>query len=330
MVTIKDVARLAGVSISTVSRVLNNNSHPVNSETKERILSAIEELGFYPNAIARGLQANKTKTIGLILPDIGNPYYPGIVRGVEDVAHELGYTLILCNADRSRERTQEYVRVLRENRVEGIIFTGGGIAQDAQQGNFSEKDAVATVVIGKHWSNLPSVQVDNVKAAREACEHLLSFGHRQIATVTGPESSTTARDRLEGYRQGLATLGLTEHPEWIILGDFEVDSGYRAVAQLPRLGREGITAIFAQNDLMAIGVINALQQRGMKVPDDVAVVGFDDIPLASFVTPKLSTVAIPVYELGMTAMKVLAKLLVGQETESVTILETKLELREST
>ncbi|MHB1653546.1 MAG: LacI family DNA-binding transcriptional regulator [Desulfitobacteriaceae bacterium] len=330
MVTIKDVARLAGVSISTVSRVLNNNDHPVNSETKERILAAIEELSFYPNAIARGLQANKTKTIGLILPDIGNPYYPGIVRGVEDLAHELGYTLILCNADRSRERTQEYLRVLREKRVDGIIFTGGGIAQDAQQGNFFEKDAVATVVIGKHWSNLPSVQVNNVKAAREACEHLLSLGHRQIATVTGPEASTTARDRLEGYRQGLAAFGLTEHPEWIILGDFEVDSGYRAVAQLPRMGREGITAIFAQNDLMAIGVINALQQRGMKVPDDVAVVGFDDIPLASFVTPKLSTVAIPVYELGMTAMKVLAKLLVGQETESVTILETKLELREST
>lgn len=329
MVTIKDVARLAGVSISTVSRVLSSSDHPVNIETKDRILAAIEELGFYPNAIARGLQANKTKTIGLILPDISNPYYPGIVRGVEDIAHEFGYTIILGNADRSRERTQKYLRVLREKRVDGIIFTGGGIVQDAQQGNFFEQDTVATVVIGRHWSNLPSVQVDNVQAAREACEHLLSLGHHRIATITGPETSTTARDRLEGYKQGLKKYGIAERSEWIIQGDFEVDGGYRAVAELPKLGVEGITAIFAQNDLMAIGVVNALQEQGIKVPDDVAVMGFDNIPLASFVTPKLSTVSVPVYELGKTAMKVLIDLLNGLEVKPVTVLKTKLEIRES-
>lgn len=329
MVTIKDVAKQAGVSISTVSRVLNNSEHPVNTETKERIQAAIKELGFYPNAIARGLQANRTQTIGLILPDIANPYYPGIVRGVEDVAHDLGYTIILCNAERSKERTQKYLRVLRENRVDGIIFTGGGVVQDAQQGNFFEQDSMQAVVIGRHSSNLPAVQVDNVKAAREACEHFLSLGHRQIATVTGPETSTTVRDRLEGYRRALAGQGIPENPEWIVQGDFEVESGYAAAAGLEKLGSGGITAIFVHNDLMAVGVMNALKEKGVRVPEDVAVVGFDDIPLASLVTPRLTTVAVPVYELGVTAMQVLVGLLAGQEVAPVTVLETKLEIRQS-
>ncbi|BCV22844.1 LacI family DNA-binding transcriptional regulator [Moorella sp. Hama-1] len=330
MVTIKDVARHAGVSVTTVSRVLNNSQHPINPTTRERVLAAIEELGFCPNAAARSLQLNETRTIGLILPDIANPYYPGIVRGVEDVAHASGYTVILCNTDRSRERTQEYLRVLREKRVDGIIFTGGGAVEDASQSHFFEQENIATVVIGRHRGDLPAVQVNNTQAAREAVAHLLSLGHRRIATITGPGTSTTARDRLEGYKQALQDRGIGIDARLIIEGNFEFDSGYQAVARLPLRGADAITAIFAHNDLMAIGAMKAFQEQGLQLPRDVAVMGFDNVPLASYITPQLSTVAVPVYDLGMTAMKVLAELLAGREVPPVTTLATALQVREST
>ncbi|MBC7324442.1 MAG: LacI family DNA-binding transcriptional regulator, partial [Moorella sp. (in: Bacteria)] len=278
LVTIKDVARHAGVSVTTVSRVLNNSQHPISPETRERVLATIKELGFYPNAMARSLQLNETKTIGLILPDVANPYYSGIVRGVEDIAHENGYTVILCNTDRSRERTKTYLRVLREKRVDGVIFTGGGAVEDADREHFFEHGSVATVLIGRHKANLPAVQVDNVQAARQAVEHLLQLGHRRIATVTGPAVSTTSRDRLEGYYLALESFGVEADPDLVIEGDFEFYSGYQAVGQLPLSGPRRISAIFAHNDLMAIGAIKALQERGLKVPEDVAVVGFDNIP----------------------------------------------------
>src|SRR5680860_81120 len=329
MVTIKDVAKLANVSIATVSRVLNNSDHPVNVETKHRILNAIEELGFYANAAARSLQLNKTGTIGLIVPDIANPYYPGIVRGVEDLAHDLGYTVILGNADRSRERTQQYLRVLREKRVDGIIFTGGGIVEDATQGDFFEKSKIANVVIGRHSVNQSSVRVDNVQAAREACEHLVNRGHRHIATICGPNSSTTARDRIEGYRICLESHNLAIMDEQIIRGNFELESVYNALTQMHKVGPGGITAVFVQNDFMAIGLINALRDKGIRVPEDVAVIGFDDISLASIMTPKLTTISVPVYELGKVAMQVLSEILEGLDVPLVTTLETKLMVRES-
>lgn len=329
MVTIRDVARHAGVSVTTVSRVLNNSQHPINPETRERVLAAIKELRFYPNAMARSLQLNETRTIGLILPDVANPYYPGIVRGVEDVAHENGYTVILCNTDRSQERTKIYLRVLREKRVDGVIFTGGGAVEDADREHFFDQETVATVLIGRHRANLPAVQVDNVQAAREAVEHLLRLGHRRIATVTGPSVSTTARDRQEGYRLALASYGMEVDPGLVVEGDFDFQSGYQAVAKLPLSGSRMISAIFAHNDLMAIGAIKALQERGLRIPADVAVVGFDNIPLASFITPTLSTVAVPVYDLGVTAMGILAGLLAGREVPPVTTLAAHLEVRES-
>lgn len=330
MVTIKDVARHANVSITTVSRVLNETEHAVSPETKERVLKAIQELGFYPNAMARGLHLNKTRTIGLIIQDISNPYYPSIVRGVEDEAQELGYTVILANAYRSRERTTKYLNVFREKRVDGIIFTGGGVVKDAVEEKFFEHTHISTVVIGKSCNaKLPSVQVNNVQASREACEHLIKAGHRQIVTITGPEGSTTAIDRLEGYYQALKHHGIKPKDEWIIQGTFEFESGYSAVEKFPEIGRDKVTALFAQNDMMAIGAMKAFEEKGLKVPEDIAVIGFDNIPLSSFVTPVLSTVTVPVYELGRMSMKILSDLLLGHEVSRITTLPTKLTLRQS-
>jgi len=330
MVTIKDVAKHANVSITTVSRVLNQTEHSVNSETRERVLNAIKELRFYPNAMARGLHLNKTKTIGLIVQDISNPYYPSIVRGVEDAAQELGYTVILANAYRSRERTTKYLNVLREKRVDGIIFTGGGAVKDAAEDNFFERNPVSTVVIGKSFNaKIPSVQVNNVQASREACEHLIRQGHRQIVTVTGPEDSTTAIDRLEGYRQALMANGIDYREELVLRCNFEFDEGYKAVEKFLDVSNDKATAVFAQNDMMAIGIMKALQEKGLKVPENVAVIGFDNIPLASFVTPMLSTVAVPIYELGRTAMRIMSDLQSGHEISRITTLPTKLLLRQS-
>ncbi len=330
MVTIKDVAKHAKVSITTVSRVLNKTEHSVSPETKERVLNSIRELGFYPNAMARGLHLNRTKTIGLIIQDISNPYYPSIVRGVEDSAQELGYTVILANAYRSRDRTTKYLNVFREKRVDGIIFTGGGVVKDAVEENFFEHTHIATVVIGKSCNvKIPTVQVNNVQAAWEACEHLLKLGHKRIVTITGPEESTTAIDRLEGYNQALIHHGITPKDEWVIQGNFEFESGYKAIERLSEVGGEKITAIFAQNDMMAIGAMKALEEKGLKVPEDIAVIGFDNIPLSSFVTPTLSTVTVPIYELGRTSMKILSDILAGHEVSRITTLPTKLTLRGS-
>ena len=328
--TIKDVARHANVSITTVSRVLNQTEHAVNSETRERVLKAIEELGFYPNAMARGLHLNKTKTIGLIIQDITNPYYPSIVRGVEDAAQELGYTVILANAYRSRERTTKYLNVLREKRVDGIIFTGGGAVKDAAEDKFFDRNQIATVVIGKSCNaKLPSVQVNNIQASREACEYLITLGHQKIVTITGPEDSTTVIDRLEGYKQALKAHGLEPRDEWIFQGNFEFESGYNAVNRILEVYDNQKTAIFVQNDMMAIGVMKALQENNLRIPEDIAVLGFDNIPLASFVTPMLSTVAVPVYELGRTAMRIMSDLQSGHEVSRITTLPTKLLLRQS-
>lgn len=330
MVTIKDVAKHANVSITTVSRVLNQTEHAVNSDTRERVLKAIKELGFYPNAMARGLHLKETKTIGLIVQDISNPYYPSIVRGVEDAAQELGYTVILANAYRSRERTTKYLNVLREKRVDGIIFTGGGAVKDAAEDNFFERNDVSTVVIGKSCNaKMPSVQVNNVQASREACEHLIRLGHRQIVTVTGPEDSTTVVDRLEGYRQALMAHGIVFREEFVLRCNFEFDEGYKAVEKFLDVSNDKVTAIFAQNDMMAIGIMKALKEKGLKIPEDIAVIGFDNIPLASFVTPMLSTVAVPIYELGRTAMRIMSDLQSGHEISRITTLPTKLLLRQS-
>ncbi|SMB90544.1 transcriptional regulator, LacI family [Thermanaeromonas toyohensis ToBE] len=329
MVTIKDVARRAGVSVTTVSRVLNNTPHPVSPETRQKVLEAVAELGFCPNAAARSLQLHETRTIGLMLPDVANPYYSGIVRGIEDVAHEEGYTIVLCNTDRSRERTLKYLRVLREKRVDGVIFMGGGIAEDAKEDRFFQQEDIPTVVIGRHSGAFPSVQIDNAEAARQAVMHLLTRGYRYIGCIAGPSSSTTVQDRLAGYRRALVENGLEYEPSWVVHADFTPAGGYRAAQELlERQPRP--TALLVHNDLMAVGAIKALADRGLVIPRDVAVIGFDDIPLASYVTPGLTTVRIPVYELGATAMRLLRDLLVGQPVPEVTILPVDLVVRGST
>jgi LacI family transcriptional regulator len=329
MVTIKDVAKQANVSIATVSRALNKNDNSVKPETREKVLNVVKELGFYPNAIARSLHHKRTKMIGLIIQDISNPYYPRIVRGVEDVAQKRGYTVLLANVYRSKERTLNYLKVFREKRLDGVIICGGGAVKNAEKDNFFKDNLMSTVVIGKPLiEDLHSVQVNNYVAAKEACEYLINRGHKKIVTITGPKESHTANDRLEGYKDALRNYGIEPPEEWIIQGDFQYESGYKAIDYFPGIGRDKITAVFSQNDVMAIGIIKAMRERGFTIPKDIAVMGFDDTLFTA--SHGLSSVAVPVYDLGKTAMIILADMLADIDVPLITTLPTRLIIRETT
>jgi len=336
MINITDVAREAGVSIATVSRVVNNNDYPVRAATRAQVLEAVERLGFRPNDLARGLMQKRTRTVGLLVPDLANPYYPEIARGVEDAASAQLYALVFCNTDRRADKAEYYVNTLLQKRMDGIIIAGGGTDFTEASTAFAEYGA-PVVFIGRHAEGVHSVQISNSAAARDATSHLTMLGHRAIAFLAGPLALTSVQDRVDGYRAGLEDAGLEFDERLLREGDFGERSGYESaqalLAQDPRP-----TAIFAANDLMAIGAIAAVHDAGLTVPGDVSVVGFDGIALASYVRPALTTVAIPTYELGAAAMRMLLELVerkqnpdLGPEPEGgrTTWLPTELVVRES-
>jgi DNA-binding LacI/PurR family transcriptional regulator len=333
---ITDVAREAGVSIATVSRVVNNNDYPVRPETRERVLDAVRRLGFRPNDLARGLLQKRTRTVGLIVPDLANPYYPEIARGVEDAASAELYAVVFCNTDRRADKSEHYVDTLLQKRVDGIIIAGGGTDFTHASTAFAEFGA-PVVFIGRHRAGGHSVQIDNVAAARGATAHLAALGHREIAFVTGPLTLTSVQDRLAGYRAGLEAAGLGWDDRLVREGDFGERSGYEA-ARAALAAHPRPTAIFAANDLMAIGAMAAARDAGLAVPEDVSIVGFDGIELGSFVRPALTTVAIPTYEMGAAAMRMLLELVgrkqrpeagAGPPPERTVRLETELVTRDS-
>lgn len=325
--TIQDVARRAGVSIATVSRVLNRSAHPVRPALRERVEAAARDLDFRPSSLARGLAGRETRTLALVVPDIANPYYPRLSRGVEDVASAQGYTLIVCNTDYRAEKLAVYLRLLREKRVDGVLLAGGGREQPA---DIAELATVGLPVeaIGRHPLEAPSVRIDNVAAARAATEHLLRRGRRRVAFVGGPAEQTTVADRLRGYRQALRAAGLTVESDLEMEVGFSAADGERAGARLLGLAPRP-DGVFAFNDLIAVGLVHALLAGGCAVPDELAVIGFDDIPLAPYLRPSLSSVAVPAYELGAAAAERLVRRLAGEAVQGTLWLETRIVPRES-
>lgn len=300
-VGIRDVAAAARVSVATVSRVLNPElEYPIKEETRARVLDAIDRLGYRPNDLARALLQRSTRAIGLVIPDISNPYYPDLVRGCEDVASARGYRVVLCNTDRSAEKTGQYLNTLVSQRVDGVIVAGGGDAS-AWSPEVLDRYRMRVVVVGRHDVAYPSVQVDNVAAARAATDHLIGLGHRHVAFIAGPLGSNTVKDRLDGYRAALRDRGLSAPGALVREGTFAESSGYDAVAPL-LAAHPRPTALIAANDRMAFGALAALTDHGLRVPDDMSLVGFDDTTLAAYTRPALTSVAIPTYEIGSTAM----------------------------
>lgn len=300
-VTARDVGRLAGVSASTVSRVLSGKL-PVSEETRERVLAAVQGLGYRPSLIARELRARSSTTVGLVVPDILDSYFHVLARGLEDAAREAGFSVILCNTDRDPHRERQYVGLLWEKQVRAVILAGGGIASDRHLSEFESAD-VRLVAIGPHGLRCPTIRVDNRAAIASAVRHLVEEGAERIGCIGGRREWMIHQVRLEGFTAGLESYGLEVRRELVWEGNFDIPSGRAAVMQALEQG-VSFDGLVAFNDYSAIGAIEALKGAGLRVPEDVVVVGCDDIPLARLVSPSLSTISFPLYEFGRAAMEV--------------------------
>lgn len=303
-VTIKDIARKAGVSYATVSRALNNRPE-VNEKTRREIQKLAEEMGYKPNALARSLVTRESKTLGLIIPDITNPFFPEVARGAEEAAAQAGYSIFLCNTNWEEEKERKYLALLEEKRVDGIILASV-INDEQQMMEYLADSTVPLIMINRVLKNVHThyVVIDNVRGAGLVMEHLIENGHRDIAFVGGLSHVEATRERLQGYKMMLGAYELPVKPELIRLGSFRRESGYSNALELLKLSPRP-TAIFAANDILALGVLQAAADLNLRVPGDLAVVGFDDIPFASYAEVSLTTVAQPKYAMGEMAAKIL-------------------------
>lgn len=304
-ITIADVAREAGVSLMTVSRVINEKDD-VSSATRKRVLHAIEHLGYRPSGIARGLATQHTGTLGLVVPDIANPFFAEIARGVEHVAHAESYNVFLCNTDEDQDRELAVLNSLAEKWADGIVLCSSRLDDDALMQVTHSHPAVVLVnrSLGKETTGVSTVRVDDFTGGRMATQHLVNRNHRSIGFLTGPVGSHSGQWRLQGYRDALHKAGLTPSPAWIQPCSPIAAAGCKTAKDVLSASPE-ITALLCYNDLVAVGALNACAELGLRVPEDVAVVGFDDIPLAALVTPSLTTCHIPRYELGAKAVELL-------------------------
>jgi LacI family transcriptional regulator len=324
----RDVAERADVSVTTVSHVINA-TRPVSDELRQRVLAVMEELGYQPNRLARSLRRGKTHTIGMIIPDSINPFFAEVARGVEDTSFAQEYSVILCNSDGNLDKELLYTNVLIEKQVDGILFVAAGLSTE----RILELQArrIPLVVVDRDLpdASVDSVLTDNAQGGWLAARHLIELGHRRIACITGPSDITPSAQRVTGYRQALGESNLALDETLILKGDFQYGSGYRAARQLLATLHPP-TAIFACNDLMAVGAMSAAVELGLRVPADLSVVGFDDVRLASFANPPLTTVVQPKYEMGVVAASMLLERMRDLDIPARRrVFETSLQARQS-
>lgn len=303
MPTIREVAQKAGVSYTTVSHVINNTRR-VSTPVRERVLAAMQELGYRPNALARSLRRGETKTIGLILPDSANPFFAEVGRAIENAAFRSQYSVILCNTEGDQAKERVYTEVLQNKQVDGLIFVAAGDQPDALQEIAAR--GLPVVVIDRDCSQpeLDTVITDNFEGGRQAGSHLAQIPNLRAACITGPSNLTPSAQRFVGFQQALHEAGIELREEWVLRGDFHPHSGYQAALHWLKAAQRP-NAIFCCNDMMAIGVLRAAAELGVTVPQELEVIGFDDIELASYTHPPLTTVAQPKTQIGETAVRLL-------------------------
>ena len=306
--TIYDVARRAGVSASTVSRALAN-THPVASRTRHRIEAAVQELGYRSNHVARSLAISSTESIAILLPDLTLAFFPELVRHIQLAAEGRGYSLILCNTLNDAGRELAYLDFLRGKRVDGVLVVGLGVHVDALAQVVRDLPVVC-LDPDVNLPGAPMVQIDNRGGARLATQHLIDLGHRRIAHIAGTPTRTVSRERLQGYRQALRRAGIAVDPGLVAPGDFTEEGGRMATSLLLEEDSPP-TAIFAGNDQTAIGAIAALHERGLAVPGQVSVVGFDDVHVSAHIQPPLTTIREPVAEIANAAIDLLLERIRG-------------------
>jgi LacI family transcriptional regulator len=328
MVTILDVAKLAGVSPITVSRVVND-SPGVNPKTRERVTKAIAELHYIPNAMAKSLRSKKTHILALVLTDVTNPFWTTVARGVEDTAAQNGFHVILCNTDENPDKESNYITVLLQRRVDGILLAPS--SGDRRRLLPLKRQKIPCVLIDR---KVEGFKADVVRSASKegACrltEHLLQLGHRRIAMISGPAHISTAEDRYEGYREALRNHGIEVDAALIKQGTYKEDSSSLFVEELLS-ATPPPTAIFATNNLMGIGVLQALREKGVRVPEDLALVCFDDIPQASAIYPFLTVCAQDPYRMGVLSAELLIDRIKSRRRRTrEIILDTSLIIRKS-
>ncbi|NBE54786.1 LacI family DNA-binding transcriptional regulator [Streptomyces boluensis] len=317
MAGIKDVAAAAGVSAATVSRVLN--AHPsVSEDARARVLAAVAELGYRPNAVARSLRTAQTRTLGLVISDVMNPYFTELARSVEEEARALGYSVIIGNADESPRLQDDHVRTLLDRRIDGLLVspTDGGSPQMLD----AARTGTPTVFVDRWIADVdvPVVRADGRAAIRDLVAHLHGLGHRRLAIIAGPAATTTGSERVDAFRAALGEYGLELPEEYVGQGDFQVASGRRATEAFLALP-EPPDVVFAADNLMALGALDAMRAHGLVVPDDIALAAFDDIPWFVHTDPPITAIAQPTRELGRAAVRALVALIEGRRARSLTL-----------
>ena len=305
--TMSDVAEQAGVSVTTVSHVINN-TRPVSEDLRGRVVLAMAALNYQPNRLARSLRQGRTHTLGMIVPDNANPYFAEVARGIEETAYRNQYSLILCNSEGDVDRERFYINVLLEKQVDGLILVAAG----SSTSSIADIALPPMVVVDRDLPNIhaDAVLTENAQGGRLATGHLLALGHRRIACITGASDVTSAAERATGYRQALVAAGVAVDESLVVKAAFDYASGYAAAKGLLTCPNPP-TAIFACNDLMAVGAISAGIELGLRIPADLSIVGFDDVQLASFANPPLTTVAQPKREMGDLAVSLLLERMVN-------------------
>ncbi|MGH4140011.1 LacI family DNA-binding transcriptional regulator [Clostridium sp.] len=329
-VTMKDIAEMAGVSKATVSMVMNKKDASISDVTRKKILKIAKEMRYIPNSIARSLSTKKSGTIGIILPDITNPFFSEMARAIEDESERLAYNLIICNTDNDKNKEEKYIELLISKLIDGVIFMSGGKSNE-------------NITILKN-NNVPFVLVDryiegykedygvfclNKQGVKEGIKYLYEKGNREIAFVKGSENLEISKQRLEGYIEAMKDYGIYEE-KYIFEGDFNVEGGIMATENIISCFHN-LDAIFYSNDMMAIGGIKILLRSGYKIPEDISVVGFDNIHISEFIEPELTTIAQPIYIMGKRACSILIDIINGElPSEKQVYFETKLIIRGTT
>jgi LacI family transcriptional regulator len=325
-----DVAQRAGVSQATVSHILNNSTTiSIPEETRQRVLGAMADLGYIPDRAARSLRTNKTYTIAAIIPDITNPFYPTFVRGIQDITKQNAYDLVIYNSDGILEEERQSLNSVKQNRVDGLIV----VLFHLKENELLETRIPVVQLIQKPTvpPSLDSIFIDNVAAARKVVVHLIERGHTRIGMIAGEENTPPRQNRILGYQQAIADHHLPLDEILIRGGDFTEKGGYETMREILRLDPP-VTAVFAANDLMAMGALTAIREAGLRVPQEVAVAGFDDIPAAHLVTPSLTTITQYQQNIGQRAAEMLFERLNGSESGAPRSIEMPFSLivREST
>ena len=329
--SIAEIARICGVSKATVSRVINNIPQGVGPETREKVLKTIRELNYRPNALARSIATSRSGTIGLIIPDVSNFFFPTIIRGVTDYMDSCGYSVIVANSDYDPEREAQQLLRLVDRRVDGILLCSG-VSNKEFLRDF-RKHNIPLALLGRNFDNScsdASIIGDNVRGSYKSASHLMKNGSRRVVYVEGNPHTAGSRQRLEGYKQAHSEFGIPVREEFIISGEYSIAFGQETARKLIQSGLE-FDAIITGSDLIAIGLLSQLMKSGIRVPEDVEIIGFDNIELTTVVSPQLSTISKPHYEMAQHISEQLIRIIQGETIPLPhTVVEPELILRETT